>query len=142
VDRKTAKKVKLVLGAAVVVLFLSIGISAMQDFVNPYKTVTDVTSNYDNYKGKSLQVEGYVIEETIEWNPQAQRLEFDLTDGDAVIHTTYIGLLPGTFPLDREIGTESRIDVVVIGELESPGTMKARQILVKCPSKYEQELEE
>jgi cytochrome c-type biogenesis protein CcmE len=143
VNRKTAKKVKLILGAAVVVIFLSIGISAMQDFVNPYKGVTEVASNYNGYKGKSLQVQGYVVEETIDWNPEQQRLQFDLTDdGGGIIHVTYEGLLPGTFPVERDIGSESRIDVVAIGELESPGAMRARQILVKCPSKYEQELEE
>lgn len=141
--RKQAKQLKLVLGIVVVLLSLVIGISAMQDFINPYKTVTDAATNYDSYQDKTLQVEGYVVDDTTSWDPVGQHLEFDMTDGTTVIHVLYDGKLPGTFPVGQDIGQTSRIDLVAIGTMVDANTIQVQKngLLVKCPSKYEQELE-
>jgi cytochrome c-type biogenesis protein CcmE len=139
-DKKTAKNLKLGLGIATIILCIAIGFSALSGFVNPYKTVGDVVSNPERYMGRQLQVEGQVVEETISWIPNT--LTFVLTDGRAEMKVTYKGILPSNFPAGKEIGSESRIDVVVIGSLISPGEFRATQILVKCPSKYELKLNE
>jgi cytochrome c-type biogenesis protein CcmE len=139
-DRKTAKNLKLVGGILVIILCIGIGFSALSGFVNPYKTVTEITSNPEKYIGRQVQVEGRVIEETIEWVPNV--LTFILTDETSQLRVIYKGVVPNTFPIGKEIGKQSRIDVVVIGSLVSPHEFKAEQILVKCPSKYEMKLNE
>jgi cytochrome c-type biogenesis protein CcmE len=138
-DRKTAKNIKIGVGILVIILCIAIGFSALSGFVNPYKTVSEVVLHSEKYIGKQVQVEGIVVEETISWIPP--KLTFALTDGISKMNVVYVGILPGTFPVGREIGKESIIDVVVIGHL-TPMYFNATQILVKCPSKYELKLNE
>jgi cytochrome c-type biogenesis protein CcmE len=64
-----------------------------------------------------------------------------MTDGENQLDVRYEGVLPGSFPVGG-IGSESEIDVVAIGSMTYDGEFAAGQILVKCPSKYEQKLNE
>lgn len=138
-DRKTAKNFKLVLGLGVILLFVVIGFSALDGFVSPYKTVSEVVSHPQDYTGRQIQVEGYVVKESISWLPPV--LKFAVTDGKNQLDIKYEGVLPGSFPTGK-IGNPSRIDVVVIGSMADTGEFLAGQVLVKCPSKYEQKLNE
>jgi cytochrome c-type biogenesis protein CcmE len=137
-DKNTAKKVKIGIGIVVIILCIGISYDALSEFANPYKTVSDVISNPERYANKQIQVEGYVLEEA-NWIPNT--LTFVMTDGNARMKVVYQGILPRNFPVGRELGNKSRIDVVVIGTLTTPNEFKASQILVKCPSKYELELD-
>ncbi len=138
-DRKSAKKVKLIAGVGVILLFIIIGFSALDGFVSPYKTVSDVVDHPQDYTNRHVQVEGYVVEESISWVPPV--LKFVITDGENQLDVRYEGTLPGSFPTGK-VGTQSEIDVVVIGSLTDTGEFTADQVLVKCPSKYEQKLNE
>ena len=138
-DRKTAKNFKLVLGLGVILLFVVIGFSALDGFVSPYKTVSEVVSHPQDYTGRQIQVEGYVVKESISWLPPV--LKFAVTDGKNQLDIKYEGVLPGSFPTGK-IGNPSRIDIVVIGSMADTGEFLAGQVLVKCPSKYEQKLNE
>lgn len=138
-DRKTAKKVKLILGIAVILILVVIGFSALGGFASPYKTVTDVVSNPQEYTGRQVQVEGDVVIESISWEPPV--LTFIMTDSENQLNVRYEGVLPGSFPVSG-VGSESEIDIVAIGSMTSASEFTAGQILVKCPSKYEQKLNE
>ncbi len=138
-DRKSAKKVKLIAGVGVILLFIIIGFSALDGFVSPYKTVSDVVNNQADYTDRQVQVEGDIVKETVSWNPPV--LTFAITDGKNRLNVRYEGVLPGSFPTG-DVSTDSKIDVVVIGSVGEDGEFKANQVLVKCPSKYEQKLNE
>ena len=138
-NRKTAKKIKLISGIGVILILIVIGFSALEGFASPYKTVTDVVNNPREYTGRQVQVEGYVVIESINWVPPV--LKFTLTDGENQLNVKYEGVLPGSFPVGS-ISSESKIDVVVIGSMAYTEEFAAGQILVKCPSKYEQKLNE
>ncbi|MEE8402661.1 MAG: cytochrome c maturation protein CcmE [Candidatus Hydrothermarchaeaceae archaeon] len=138
-DRKTAKRSKLILGVGVIFLFIVIGFSALDGFVNPYKTVSDVVNHPQDYTNRHVQVEGYVVKDSVSWTPPV--LKFAITDGENQLDVRYEGALPGSFPVG-ETGSQSKIDVVVIGSMADTGEFTADQILVKCPSKYEQKLNE
>jgi cytochrome c-type biogenesis protein CcmE len=138
-DRKTAKKLKLVLGTGVIALLVMIGFSALDGFANPYKTVSDVVTSPGDYTGRQVQVEGDVIMDSISWEPPV--LTFTMTDGVNRLSVRYEGILPGSFPVG-DIGGESKIDVVSIGQMNPEGEFEAGSILVKCPSKYESKLNE
>jgi cytochrome c-type biogenesis protein CcmE len=135
-DKKTAKNLKYLAGAAVVVIFVGIAFSttSSESFVNPYKSVSEVVGKAQSYQGKQVQVQGYVVEGTVSWAPK--NLNFTLTDGKASIRVVYYGVIPATFPLGKELDPNSRIDVVAIGVLRGD-TVIANKLLVKCPSKYE-----
>lgn len=138
-DRKTAKKIKLISGIGIILLLVVIGFSALGDFASPYKTVSDVALSPGDYTGRQVQVEGNVVIETINWEPPV--LTFTMTDGVNELDVRYEGVLPGSFPVG-DIGSESEIDVVAIGSMTLAGEFEAGSILVKCPSKYEQKLNE
>jgi cytochrome c-type biogenesis protein CcmE len=138
-DRKTAKKLKLISGIGVILLLVVIGFSALEGFASPYKTVSDVVNSPGEYTGRQVQVEGYVVIDSISWVPPV--LTFAMTDGVNQLDVRYEGVLPGSFPV-TDIGSESEIDVVAIGSMTYTGEFEAGQILVKCPSKYEQKLNE
>jgi cytochrome c-type biogenesis protein CcmE len=135
-DKKTAKNLKYLVGVAVVLVFVGIAFSttSSESFVNPYKSVSEVVNNAQSYQGKQVQVQGYVVEGTVSWVPK--NLNFTLTDGKASIKVAYYGVIPATFPLDKEFDPNSQIDVVAIGTLRGD-TLIANKLLVKCPSKYE-----
>lgn len=138
-DKNTAKKLKLVLGVGVVLIFIAIGFSALDGFVSPYKTVSDVTTNQGDYVDRQIQVEGKIVEGSATWVPPL--LKFGITDGKNQLKVRYEGVLPGSFPVSKT-GDQSKIDVVVIGYMADTGEFMADQVLVKCPSKYEQKLNE
>jgi len=139
-NRKTAKKTKLVAGALVILLFIGIGFSALSGFINPYKTVSEVVQNPEDYANRLIQVEGYVVRDTVTWEPGD--LEFNMTDGKLNLSVVYLDVLPANFPVNKNSSDDSRLEVVVIGSLTTPARFNATQILVKCPSKYEAALNE
>ena len=138
-DRKTAKKLKLFSGIGLIVLLVVIGFSALDGFASPYKTVSEVMGDPGEYTNRQVQMEGYVVIDSISWEPPV--LTFMMTDGVSEVNVRYEGVLPGSFPVGG-ISSESEIDVVAIGSLNYSGEFEAGQILVKCPSKYEQKLNE
>ena len=138
-DRKAAKKIKLISGIGIILLLVVIGFSALGDFASPYKTVSDVVQSPGEYTGRQVQVEGDVIIESIVWEPPV--LTFTMTDGVNELDVRYEGVLPGSFPVGG-VGSESEIDVVSIGSMTFAGEFEAGSILVKCPSKYEAKLNE
>jgi cytochrome c-type biogenesis protein CcmE len=136
-NRSTAKKLKLISGIGVILLLVVIGFSALDGFVSQYKTVSDVVNNPGDYTSRQVMVEGYVVIESINWEPPV--LTFTMTDGINELDVRYEGVLPGSFPVVN-VGNESEIDVVAIGSMTLAGEFDAGSILVKCPSKYEQKL--
>lgn len=58
-------------------------------------------------------------------------ISFEVTDGERSIPVSFAREVPDTF---KENG-----DVVVEGSLDTSGVFRARNLLAKCPSKYEKE---
>jgi cytochrome c-type biogenesis protein CcmE len=114
----------------VVLLALSVGLAydSVSNYVNPYVSVTDVLVNAEQYQGRSLQVIGEVIPESLERSDEGS-MSFLITDGESVIEVRYTGAPPQNL----EQGNE----VVVVGSLSEAGVLDASSLLVKCPSKYE-----
>lgn len=101
-----------------------------------YHTTTEFLANADTYVGMNVKVNGIVMPGTVQrHNVSAERslpqLDFVLGDSlSATIPVTYTGTtIPDAF---RETA-----DLVVEGVYTENGTITARQLLVKCPSKYE-----
>jgi len=103
---------------------------SLSNYVNPYLSVTTVVRNLDQYQGKSLQVMGVVESGTFDRGNDGT-IRFVINDGTEAIDVIYTGALPQNFDEGK--------DIVVVGSLNGDQTVEARQILVKCPSKYEEE---
>lgn len=98
--------------------------------LSSYKTVTEVVSNLDKFEGKRVQIAGKIEQGTLNWDPGTQTLTFVLTDGQNEMKVIYKGPLPSNIQEGRK--------VVAIGVVESKDLIRADNILVACPSKYEE----
>lgn len=131
--KKNNKKVKVIAGAAIVIIFLVFSLSAIGDFLNPLRLVSEVAAQPEEYLNRDVQVVGFVKEGT--WKAVApQRYEFKLSDGDAVLDVELFGDPPGT-------NLKPNAKITVIGKLVSPNKLVSEQILIQCPSKYEATLD-
>jgi cytochrome c-type biogenesis protein CcmE len=97
-----------------------------------YKHVDEVMASPDQWKGKSLQLHGYVVKGT--WKQREDTLEyrFDVESKGSVIPASYTGILPDTFKDEAE--------VVLSGRLTQAGHFEVAPngVMAKCPSKYEE----
>ncbi len=95
----------------------------------PYLTVTELLA--EGSPDRIIRVTGIVSGETIAWNAEELILQFDLTDAESSISVIYHGTRPDLL--------EDGIEAVVEGRYHSEGRFEAEAILLKCPSKYEEE---
>jgi cytochrome c-type biogenesis protein CcmE len=127
------KKTKVAIGVAVVLLGLWMSVSAIGDFLNPIKFVSEVTAQPENYLNRSVQVAGLIVQESLQKRSEPNSYVFDLTDGNATIKVEY----SGSVPVPK---VKPGVGVTAIGVLTSEDTLKSNKILLKCPSKYQEEL--
>lgn len=131
--KKGTKRLKLGVGILIILATLWVAKAEVSNFMNPIKHVSEVTDNPGLYRGRTLQVVGGLVKGSMhEVEGVPNSYEFQLTDGNATINVVYTGELPGTFRED--------VGITVIGRLVSPNEFRANKLLVKCPSKYEAEI--
>ncbi len=95
-----------------------------------YLTPTQLAENASNYPGE-VRVFGKVKSGSLNWSVQEQLLTFTITDGKTEMEVEYRG------PLPADIGETK--SVVAAGPYD--GKIRARQILVKCPTKEKHGIE-
>ena len=122
-------KVKLVIIIVLSVLFITIKADVFTSNVSPYLSVTELKAS--NAKNIDAQVYGEPLVDSIHFDKQTSMLTFEITDGSNIIKVEHKGMVSNL---------QNSSEIVVIGKYNE-GLLKADQILVKCPSKY-QEIEE
>ena len=97
-----------------------------------YKHVDEVMASPDQWKGKSLQLHGFVAKGTWGQKPNTLEYEFKVENKGSIVHAYYTGVLPDTFKEEAE--------VVLKGRLTDAGHFQVAPngVMAKCPSKYEQ----
>lgn len=125
-----SKKMKrVVITSAIVLILLGYLVySAMGSSFLFYKTVSELKTDA-SLKGESARIGGNVVKGSLASKSSPYR--FKITDGKANIQIVYEGTLPASFRDDTEVIAE--------GVYQDNGEFKAKTILVKCPSKYEEE---
>jgi len=73
-----------------------------------------------------------VVEGSVDWHPKEILLTFKLTDGSETVDVEYRGSIPNNFEEGK---------MVVVGGVYDMNLLRADEILVKCPSKYTEEIE-
>ena len=134
VDKRTAWKIVV----SVVVVVTAVGgllwasTSADMQF---YRMVDEVNARPEYFKGKRLQVHGFVVADSIEQKQGTLeyrfKLETRLPRPHSVIEASYKGLVPDTF--------KSGSEVIATGMLAADNKLAVGPdgISAKCPSKYE-----
>jgi cytochrome c-type biogenesis protein CcmE len=125
------KKLKLVLiGAGIVAcmgFLLVVTLSGGSGLVY-YYTVSEF-QKLSGAKDGGIRINGKVEAGSILRRTTGMDVRFNVTDGRAVLPVEYHGVVPATFV--------EGADVVVEGGLRQDGVFEAKNLLAKCPSKYE-----
>lgn len=115
------------IGAIVAVGLAVAGTAALTTaFVNnssPYVSIKESEG-----RTSTVHVAGQIVPKTLKRNIMAQEVRFNLTDESGQMPVVYTG--------PPQSNLETATQVVVIG-MHKDGVFQAKQMLVKCPSKYE-----
>ncbi len=100
-----------------------------------YLTVNELHEQTPEIIGQRVRVNGQVVDGSEDWNAQEVTLRFAITDEEG-------GQLPIVFYGPRPDNFQRAASAIVEGELLDDGTFQADSLLLKCPSRYEEEPEE
>ncbi len=125
------KQTKCIVGGFIIVLVVGYLIfTGIQGSTAPYLTVTELQSRGPSIYERNVRVTGVVQEGSIDWNAQDLVLKFEIADGSGHLPVVYKGLRPDMF--------QDGAQVVVEGRYTEGGTFEAYNLVLKCPSKYEE----
>lgn len=129
--RLANRRTKFVVGGLVVVLVMGYLIfTSIQGATAPYLTVTELRSKGSSIYERNVRVTGVIQGESIDWNAQDLILKFEIADEGGRLPVLYNGLRPDMF--------QDGAQAVVEGRYTEGGTFEAHNLVLKCPSKYEE----
>ena len=130
------------IGATAFVLVIAFGgllWSTLREGTEYYKNLDEVIVNQEQWRGKQLQLHGYIVPGSIYRKRDSLEYKFKVQNGparanqaenDHVVEASYTGIVPDTFKDEAE--------VVLKGKLTPTGFhTDPNGVTAKCPSKYE-----
>jgi cytochrome c-type biogenesis protein CcmE len=134
--RAETKNHKFLIGG-VLLLAVVVGLIVYSTFSTAayYMTVSEVNQEAAKMVGQRVRVSGQVVANSEDWNPQEVTLRFSIHDETgAQLPVVFFGPRPDNFLRAAEAIAE--------GTLLADGSFQADTLLLKCPSRYEEEPEE
>jgi cytochrome c-type biogenesis protein CcmE len=134
-SNQTNKKIKFIIGGVVIVALIGyLILSSISSEGAYFREVGEVLNQQTALTGKNLRVSGKVVTESIVYDAPNLELTFNISDPTDVnkqlpIH--FHGVQPD------QIGRENT-EAIVEGSLGANGTVDANNLLLKCPSRYEE----
>jgi cytochrome c-type biogenesis protein CcmE len=120
---------KFFVGGAIIVLAVGyLVVSSIGGSTAYYLTVQEVKAQGPSER--PVRVAGTVVAETIKWNTQELLLKFNIADDSGSLAVIYNGPRPDML--------RDGAEVVVEGRYIEEGFFEANNLLLKCPSKYEE----
>ena len=126
------KKLKFIIGGVIIVaVIVYLMISSISNSGAYYITVSDLNNQAASAIGKKVRVEGTIVQGSEDWDATNLLLKFKMEDpsGEQIV-VSFDGSRPSNFARATE--------AIVEGELQSDGTFKADNLMLKCPSRYEE----
>jgi cytochrome c-type biogenesis protein CcmE len=140
-DRTDGKfRTKYLMGGGLLLLFVGfLAFQMIQATITTgayYMTVAEVQGKTADLLGQRIRVSGNVVAGSEDWNAQEITLKFSIVDesGDGQLPIVFYGPRPDNFA--------RAASAIIEGELQPDGTFLAETLLLKCPSRYEEEPEE
>ncbi len=101
-----------------------------------YRTVSEILADPASFQNQSLRISGYLVGDSIDWDSQNVVLRFALAaeqndPSSPCLNVVYKGIKPNNF----EHGNE----VIIEGTMDQNAVVTAEKLMVKCPSKYEEQ---
>lgn len=130
---------KFLIGALVIVAGVAgLIISGVKEtgvyFLTPSELVAKTQAD-PSFHDVGLKVGAKVVPGSVRRDPGARTIEFRISDGSSEFPVTYTGLVPDTFT------DASNIEVIVEGKYGRDGVFHATEVLAKCGSRYEAEIQ-
>ncbi len=127
----------IVVAAAVIYLI----VSSLSSSAQYYMTVKEVQAKSQTMTGRNVRVSGFVRGDSIAYNPQASSLSFTIVDTreelSSTVKATSLKILY-TGPKPDLLQNEAQ--AVAEGKLNADGTFTASNLLLKCPTRYEDQI--
>lgn len=135
-QRKSNKNLKFFVGGALligIVVFLIV--QATLSTGAYYLTVSEIREAGPSLVGQRVRASGQVVVGSEEWNPQEITLRFRIQDANgAELPIVFFGPRPDNF--------QRAAEAIVEGQMLADGSFQANDLLLKCPSRYEEDPEE
>jgi cytochrome c-type biogenesis protein CcmE len=120
--------------ASVIFLIASVVKETGVYFLTPTELFSKVEADPTFYD-VGIKVGAKVVPGSIRRDDAARRVDFAVSDGDKQFEVTYVGIVPDTFTDANDI------EVIVEGKYGRDGVFRATEVLAKCGSRYEAELD-
>ena len=125
-------RVKLTIAGAVLVsaflfLFLTTFKSANLSY---FLTVDEIAEKGSSLIGRGIRVEGKIVPASIKKDLQAMKLAFRIQGKNATLPVNFTGVSPDLL--------ENGFPVIAEGKLDARGVLMAKNLMVACPSKFEE----
>ena len=111
-------------GALALFFLSSTGNSKPVFYYNPSQFLANPKIRQDR-----VRLKGTIQPGSVKMSPDRLNLWFNITDGKQSIPVHYSGAIPDAF--------QQGLEVVVDGRMDAGNTFEGRELIVKCPSKYE-----
>jgi cytochrome c-type biogenesis protein CcmE len=129
------KNLKFIIGGVVIVALIGyLILSSISSEGAYFREVGEVLNQQTALTGKNLRVSGKVVTESIVYDAPNLELTFNIsdpTDASKQLPIHFHGVQPD------QIGRENT-EAIVEGSLGPDGTVEANNLLLKCPSRYEE----
>lgn len=130
---KRRSNTKFIIGGAVFALAVAYMIyTAVQASSVYYLTIKELVGGAAG--NGPARVAGLVVKDSVQYDAKTMLAQFTIADGPDTLKVTYKGVLPDAF--------QPEVDVIVEGRYSPGQPFQAKEILTKCPSKYENAIEE
>lgn len=135
-SKSSNKNLKFIIGGLLLIgLVAALMVQATMSTGAYYMTVSEVQSRSASLVGERVRVSGTVVDGSEDWRPQEVTLRFSIADENG-------SQLPIVFSGPRPDNFQRAASAIVEGELLPDGSFQAETLLLKCPSRYEEEPEE
>lgn len=135
-SKASEKNVKFIIGGLLLIgLVIVLMVQATVTTGAYYMTVSELHERGAAITGERVRVSGTVVDGSEDWRPQEVTLRFAIADENG-------SQLPIVFSGPRPDNFQRAASAIVEGELLPDGSFQAETLLLKCPSRYEQEPEE
>ncbi|HEV8149280.1 MAG TPA: cytochrome c maturation protein CcmE [Gemmatimonadales bacterium] len=130
---------KFLLGALVIVAGVAgLIVSGVKEtgvyFLTPSELVARTQAD-PTFHDVGLKVGAKVVPGSVRRDPSSRTIDFRISDGAHEFPVRYTGLVPDTFT------DASNIEVIVEGKYGRDGVFHATEVLAKCGSRYEAEIQ-
>mgnify|MGYP000284811513 CR=1 FL=1 len=122
---------KFVIGGVVVVVVIGVLIAtSFSGSTSDYLTIAEVKALGPD-QARDSRVAGEIVPDSVEWNTRDLHLTFEVDDGTGQLAISYHGPQPDMLV--------DAVEAVVVGKYDPEAQVfEAEELLMKCPSKYEE----